>query len=110
MADEPRSCVICDRWVDGTDVDRLKDDRCAACYQYRQRHGHDRPDPFDRLVDLLYRPAWIRDGLCNEYPDLPSVACGPHRFGSSCVAFAGISSAFARPSPWGAGCQSRSAS
>jgi hypothetical protein len=71
MADEPRSCVICDRWVEGSDADRLKDDRWPACYQYRQRHGHDRPDPFDVLVDLLHRPGWMRDGACNEHPDLP---------------------------------------
>jgi hypothetical protein len=71
MADEPRSCVICDRWVERSDADRLKDDRCPACYVYRARHGHDRPDPFDTLVDLLYRPAWMRDGSCNEHPDLP---------------------------------------
>src|SRR5262249_45427619 len=54
-----------------SDADRLKDDRCPACYQYRGRHGHDRPDPFDTLVDLLHRPAWMRDGACNEHPDLP---------------------------------------
>jgi hypothetical protein len=68
---EPRSCVICHRCVGGGDADRLKDDRCPACYQHRQRHGHDRPDAFDTVVDVLHRPGWMRDGLCNEYPDLP---------------------------------------
>jgi hypothetical protein len=36
---KPRAvCVACDCWK------RIHcDDRCMTCYQYRRRHGHDRP-------------------------------------------------------------------
>jgi hypothetical protein len=36
MADEPLSCVICDRWVEGTDGDRLKDDRGRGVLSVRR--------------------------------------------------------------------------
>lgn len=37
------SCSNCGRTVAQTASDRLKNSRCAACYQYRLRHGVDRP-------------------------------------------------------------------
>jgi 5-methylcytosine-specific restriction endonuclease McrA len=42
----PRPCANCGR---ATEVGNLQDGRCSACFQWRQRHGQERPAdlPFD---------------------------------------------------------------